>query len=73
MKQDFKPSVLVQLGDDGNSEIKIDGTTDQAKALCVALLAGLAMETEPDNIEGFFMGMVISTADLLNRMEKKEA
>ena len=72
MREDFRPSVTVRLGDDGNPEIELDGTTVQGQQLCVALLAGLAMETEPDNLVGFLTSMAVSAAGLLERMEKKE-
>lgn len=72
MREDFRPSVTVRLGDDGNPEINIDGTTMQAQQLCVALLAGLTMEIEPENPVGFLAGMIISAGDLLDRVESKE-
>lgn len=31
MREDFRPTVTVRLGDDGNPEINIDGTTMQAQ------------------------------------------
>ena len=44
----------------------------QAQQLCVALLAGLTMEIEPENPVGFLAGMIISAGDLLDRVESKE-
>lgn len=72
MREDFRPTVTVRLGDDGNPEIDIDGTTMQAQQLCVALLAGLAMEIEPENPVGFITEMTISAGDLLDRVETEE-
>lgn len=72
MREDFRPTVTVQLGDDGNPEINIDGTTMQGQQLCVALLAGLAMEISPENPVSFLTYMAISAADLLDRMETEE-
>ena len=72
MREDFRPTVTVRLGDDVNPEIDIDGTTMQAQQLCVALLAGLAMEIEPENPVGFITEMAISAGDLLDRVETEE-
>ena len=67
-----KPYLRVQYGDDGNPEINIDGTTMQAQQLCVALLAGLAMEISPADPVSFLTGMAISAGNLLDRMETEE-
>lgn len=72
MREDFRPSVTVRLGDDGNPEIKLDGTTMQGQQLCVALMAGLAMEITPEDSVSFLTGMAISAADLLDRVENEE-
>lgn len=72
MREDFRPTVTVRLGDDGNPEINIDGTTMQAQQLCVALLAGLAIEISPADPVSFLTGMAISAGNLLNRMETEE-
>lgn len=72
MREDFRPSVTVRLGDDGNPEIKLDGTTMQGQQLCVALMAGLAMEIAPEDSVSFLTGMAISAADLLDRVENEE-
>lgn len=72
MREDFRPTVTVQLGDDGNPEINIDGTTMQAQQLCVALLAGLAIEISPADPVSFLTGMAISAGNLLDRMETEE-
>lgn len=71
MREDFRPTVTVRLGDDGNPEINIDGTTMQAQQLCVALLAGLAMEISPADPVSFLTGMAISAGNLLDRMEPR--
>ena len=67
MREDFRPTVTVRLGDDGNPEINIDGTTMQAQQL-----AGLAMEISPANPVSFLTGMAISAGNLLDRMETEE-
>ena len=72
MREDFRPTVTVRLGDDGNPKINIDGTTMQAQQLSVALLAGLAMEISPANPVSFLTGMAISAGNLLDRMETEE-
>ena len=72
MREDFRPTVTVRLGDDGNPEINIDGTTMQAQQLCVALLAGLAIEISPANPVSFLTGMAISAGNLLDRVETEE-
>lgn len=72
MREDFRPSITVRLGDDGNPEIELDGTMMQGQQLCVALLAALAMEIAPENPVNFLTGMAISAADLLDRVENEE-
>ena len=72
MREDFRPSVTVRLGDDGNPEIDLDGTTMQGQQLCVALLAGLAMEIDPEDPVSSLTCMAVSAADLLDQVEKEE-
>lgn len=70
MREDFRPTVTVRLGDDGNPEINIDGTTMQAQQLCVALLAALAAGS--DDPAGALISIVTNAADLLDRVETEE-
>ena len=42
MREDFRPTVTVQLGDDGNPQIETNCVGLEASKLCVALLAALA-------------------------------
>ena len=44
----------------------------QAQQLCVALLAGLAIEISPADPVSFLTGMAISAGNLLDRVETEE-
>lgn len=68
MSEKIKPSVYVQLGDDGNPEIKVVGTMHDAALLCVALMAGLTAQSGEDPAK-YLVALATNAADLLERME----
>ena len=69
MNDKNKPFVHVQLGDDGNPEIKVAGSAGEQVALCAALMAGLAMMYGANDTTKMLMFLMTSAAELVDQLE----
>lgn len=70
MSDKIKPSVYVQLGDDGNPEVKAAGSAAEQSALCVALMAGLTMMYSANDPAEYLTFLMMSAAELLEHLEE---
>lgn len=65
-----KPYLHVTFGDDGNPEIEVSGSCQEQNSLCVALLAGMAANS--DDIAGYLTAVMFHAAELLERVSKED-
>ena len=62
------PMLKIQLGEDGNPEVYVQGTRTEQAALCAALVAALCMDySDPAEV---LINMMTTAADLMDRMEE---
>ena len=62
------PMLKIQIGEDGNPEVYVQGTPTEQAALCTAAVAAICMEY-PDPA-GMLIGMMTTAADLMDRTEE---
>lgn len=69
MNDKNKPFVHVQFGDDGNPEVKVAGSMGDQGALCIVLMAGLAMMYGANDPTKVLMFLMTSAAELVDQLE----
>lgn len=62
------PMLKIQLGEDGNPEVYVQGTLTEQAALCTAAVAAICMECP--NPAGVLISMMTTAADLMDRTEE---
>ena len=61
------PMLKIQIGEDGNPEVYVQGTRTEQAALCTAMVAAICMDY-PDPA-GMLINMMTTAADLMDRSE----